>query len=333
MKPSWPGYYFRFDHYFRKGRYTIKAIKVIDRKPGLVDVPEPRGEGIKVKVVSSSICGSDIHMLALDAFGDHIIGHEFAGVTPDGRAVAIEPLAGCGQCGFCDEGHLVHCEAGISLMGVTGDGGMAEYVTVPASHLVELPSGLDIRIASLVEPLAVAVHAVERARVREGDRVLIIGAGPIGLAVGAVLRSRGIPYDIVARYDHQKVAAEKLAAGLTPGGNYDAVMDAVGSSRSLAEAVEWVTPLGRIGLVGIFWEAVSLEPGFCGKEPELIPSAGYHCKSTNRNFKEAGRILHRHPDISQALVTHRFPLDGVKEAFTTAADRSAGAIKVVFDVH
>ena len=87
----------------------------------------------------------------------------------------------------------MHCEAGISLMGVTGDGGMPEYVTVPASHLVDLPSGLDIRIASLVEPLAVLVHAVERVRVREGDRVLIIGAGPIGLAVGAVLRSRGIP--------------------------------------------------------------------------------------------------------------------------------------------
>ena len=298
----------------------------------LVDVPEPKGEGVKVKVVSSSICGSDIHMMAMDVFGDHIIGHEFAGLTSDGRAVAIEPLGGCGQCGFCDEGHLVHCEAGISLMGVTGDGGMAEYVTVPASHLVELPTGLDIGIASLVEPLAVAVHGVERARVREGDRVLIIGAGPIGLAVGAVLRSRGMPYDMVARYDHQKVAAEKLAAGLNPRGHYDVVMDAVGSSTSLRESVQWIKPLGRIGLVGIFWEAVSLTPEFCGKEPELIPSAGYHCKSTNRNFEEAGTILHGHPDISQALVTHRFPLDGVTEAFATAADRAAGAIKVVFDI-
>jgi threonine dehydrogenase-like Zn-dependent dehydrogenase len=150
----------------------MKAIKVIDKQPVMVDVPEAMGDGVKVKVVSSSICGSDIHMMAMDVFGDHIIGHEFAGVTADGRAVAIEPLGGCGQCGFCDDGHPIHCEAGFSLMGVLGDGGMAEYVNVPADKLIVLPTGLDVHIASLVEPLAVAVHGVERARVREGDRVL-----------------------------------------------------------------------------------------------------------------------------------------------------------------
>jgi threonine dehydrogenase-like Zn-dependent dehydrogenase len=310
----------------------MKAIKVIDKKPVLVDVPEPKGDGVKVKVVSSSICGSDIHMMALDILEGHIIGHEFAGVTPDGRGVAIEPLGGCGQCGFCNEGHLFHCESGYSMMGVLGDGGMAEYVTVPAASLIELPTGLDISTASLVEPLAVAVHGLERARVREGDRILIIGAGPIGLAIGAVLRSRGMPYDIVARYNHQKVAAERLGAGLNASGHYDVVMDAVGSSTSLRDSAQFIKPLGRIGLVGAFWDAVGLEQEFCVKEAELIPSIGYNCKSPNRSFDEAGTILHRHSDISQALVTHRFPLDGVSEAFTAAADRSAGAIKVVFDV-
>ncbi len=312
----------------------MKAVKVVDKKPVLVDVPEPKssGDDVKIKVVSSSICGSDIHMMEMDFFGDHIIGHEFAGITEDGKAVAIEPLGGCGQCGFCDEGHPIHCESGFSLMGVLGNGGMAEYVSVPASTLIALPTGLDVAIASLVEPLAVAVHGVERARVREGDRVLIIGAGPIGLAVGAVLRSRGINYDMAARYDHQKLASEKMGAGLKPNGHYDVVIDAVGSSSSLRESSEWIKPMGRIGLVGIFWGNVELEQLFCGKEPELIPSAGYNCKSPNRSFDEAGSILYQYPDIAQALVTHRFPLDGVKEAFATAADRSAGAIKVVFDI-
>ncbi len=310
----------------------MKAIKAIQQKPVLVDTPEPSGDGVKVKVISSSICGSDIHMMAMDMLGEHIIGHEFAGLTPDGKAVAIEPLAGCGHCGFCDEGHAIHCESGFSLMGVLGDGGMAEYVNVPASQLVELPSGLDIGVASLVEPLAVAVHGVDRARVREGDRVLIIGAGPIGLAVGAVLHSRGIAYDISARYDHQKNAADILGGNLFPSGHYDVVMDAVGSSVSLSDSAKWIKPMGRIGLVGIFWEAVALENVFCGKEAELIPSAGYHCKSSDRSFNEARSILHQQPDIAKTLITHRFPLDGVDEAFATAADRASGAIKVVFDI-
>lgn len=310
----------------------MKAIKAIDKKPVLVDVPEPKGGGVRVKVVSSSICGSDIHMLAQGAFGDHVIGHEFAGVTDDGRAVAIEPITGCGQCSACDDGHRVHCAAGIYVMGVLGDGGMAEYVNVPAANIVVLPTGLDVRIASLVEPLAVAVHGLDRARVRDGDSVLVIGAGPIGLATGAALRARGIPYDIAARHDHQKVAAETLGANTEPNGHYDVVINAVGSTASLQQSAQSVKPMGRIGLVGVSWDGVGLEQEFYGKEPELIPSLGYNCKSPNRNFEEAGRILHAQPAIAEALVSHRFPLDAVSEAFTTAADRSAGAIKVVFDI-
>jgi threonine dehydrogenase-like Zn-dependent dehydrogenase len=310
----------------------MKAIKVIDKKPVLVNVPVPKGQDVRVKVVSSSICGSDLHMMETGFFGDNIIGHEFAGITDDGTAVAIEPLVGCGHCGFCDEGYTIHCEHGFSLMGVLADGGMAEYVSVPASSLIALPTGLDIRNASLIEPLAVAVHGIERARIREGDRVLIIGAGPIGLAVGAVLRARGIPYDLIARYPHQKQAAEILGAKFNPDGHYDVVMDAVGSSASLKESTEKVKPMGRIGLVGMFWEATELDAVFCTKEVELIPAAGYQCKSPSRNFDEARIILHRHPEIAQALITHRYPLDGVEEAFETAGNRAAGAIKVVFDI-
>lgn len=311
----------------------MKAIKVIDKRPILVDVPEPDGDGVKVKVVASSICGSDIHMVAQDAFGDHIIGHEFSGIAEDGRAVAIEPITGCGQCDACEEGHRTHCATGLYVMGVLGDGGMAEYVSAPAANLVELPTGLDVRIASLVEPLAVAVHGLDRARVREGDRVLVIGAGPIGLACGASLRSRGIAYDIVARHEHQKAAAQKLGAGLRHSDHYDVVIDAVGSTESLHQAAQMIRPMGRIGLLGVSWgTSLGLEQEFFSNEPELIPSMGYRCKSPHRNFEEAGRMLREYPDIAEALVTHRFPLDGVTEAFAAAGDRAAGAIKVVFDI-
>lgn len=311
---------------------TMKAIKVIDGAPLLVDAPLPVTEGVDVTVISSSICGSDLHLMSTGAFGNRIIGHEFAGVTGDGRAVAIEPLVGCGVCMLCSDGHRIHCDSGYSLMGIHVDGGMAERVTVPAANLVELPSGLDVGVASLVEPLAVAVHGLDRARVQQHDRVLVIGAGPIGLAVCAVLRSRGMTFDASARHDHQRAAAERLGAGLTPSGIYDVVVDAVGSSASLEQAVHWVRPMGRIGLVGVFWEDTELVRKFCGKEPELLPSAGYRCTSPTRNFDEAGSLLHDYPDVASTLVTHRFPLDAVSEAFEAAADRAGGAIKVVFEV-
>ncbi|MFK7976666.1 MAG: zinc-binding dehydrogenase [Halioglobus sp.] len=318
----------------------MKAIKVIDRTPVLIDTPEPTGNGVRVKVVSSSICGSDIHMMNAGFFGDVIIGHEFAGITDDGRAVAIEPMMGCGSCGFCDSGQPVHCATAFTVLGVLSDGGMAEYVNVPAEKLIELPTGMDIRNASLVEPLAVAVHGVDRAKVREGDRVLIVGAGPIGLAAGAVLHARGIAYDISARYPHQQQAADALGGNVTAALDsqerydvvYDLVIDAVGSAASLRSSIEHVKPRGRIALLGTFWEATELPPAFCMKEAELVPAMGYHCKSPRRSFDEARTILHTHPEIASAFITHRYPLDAVEDAFSTASNRAAGAIKVVFDI-
>jgi len=310
----------------------MKAIKADSGAAQLVDIPEPQGAGVKIKVVASSICGSDLHMLRLGFFGDAVIGHEFSGLTPDGTAVAIEPTIGCGHCVQCGEGYNGHCEAGLHLMGLMSDGGMAEYVMAPARNLVTLPTGLDVRAAALVEPLAVAVHGLDRARVREGERVLVIGAGPIGLAAVVALSGRGIDCDIIARHDHQRVVAAQMGASLAFSDGYDVVIDAVGSADSLADAVQRLRPMGRIGLLGTFWEDTPLNAAFCMREIEVIASTGYRCQSPRRSFEEAGQLMAANPSIADALITHRFPLEGVAEAFATAADRSAGAIKVTFDI-
>jgi threonine dehydrogenase-like Zn-dependent dehydrogenase len=310
----------------------MRAIRVEDRTPRLVEVPAPAGEGVEVKVHASSICGSDLHMMKMGILEGQLIGHEFAGTTPDGTAVAVEPLLGCGSCWACDEGDRGHCVKGIRMMGVFEAGGMAETVLAPATSLVKLPTGLDLSIAALVEPLAVALRGLDRARVSAADRVLVIGAGPIGLAAVATLQGRGTACDIAARHPHQQEAARKLGAGLDPDGVYDVVVDAVGSTDSISQAVRMVKPMGRITMLGSFWKAVELDSSFCLKEAELIPASGYKCKAPSRNFAEAAGLLHSRPAIADVLVTHRFPLEAVDEAFAAAADRAAGAIKVVFDV-
>lgn len=309
----------------------MKAIQVADGKAGLVELPKPGGDDVVVKVAASSICGSDLHLIELGWAEGWIPGHEFAGYTPDGTAVAVEPCFGCGVCGFCSEGYNSHCEQGAAFIGSGYPGGMAEFVSVPASTLVPLPTGLDVRNAALVEPLAVGFHALNQARLTGRDRVLVVGAGAIGLAVAAALRSRGMRFDIEARYPHQQAVAAGFGAGLEPGDGYDLVLDAVGTSASVAGAVRRLKPRGRLCMVGTFWSPVALDLGFCGKELQLLSAATYKCRRPGRTFEEAVQALVERPEIAAALVTHRFGLDAAAEAFATAADRAAGAIKVCFE--
>jgi threonine dehydrogenase-like Zn-dependent dehydrogenase len=310
----------------------MKAIRVDGNKPALVNLNEPAGDGIRVRIAAAGICGSDLHLIDLGLAEGRILGHEFAGVTPDGTAVAVEPLLGCGRCASCVDGYTAHCASQPALLGVGLDGGMAEVVRVPAGNLVPLPSGLPVQVACLVEPLAVAVHGIAQARVTPNDRVLVIGAGAIGLAVAAVLGGRGQGCDIIARHRHQEEAADLLGARCTAGDGYDVVIDAVGSSESLADAAHRVRSRGRIGMVGTFWQPTTVPGALCMKEIELIGAMTYKCRPPERSFEEAGRLLVANPAIAEVLITHRFPLDAVDEAFHAARDRAAGAIKVCFDI-
>ncbi|MGB1504487.1 MAG: zinc-dependent alcohol dehydrogenase [Acidimicrobiales bacterium] len=310
----------------------MKAIRVIDGTPTLVEETESNGDGVRIRIHTSSICGSDLHLLGLGIAEGMVLGHEFCGTTPDGTAVAVEPILGCGTCASCRSGHLPTCESGPTFLGIAVPGGMAESIVVPPETLVALPTGIPLSAGSLVEPLAVAHHGLDRARVRPEDRVLVIGAGPIGLATVAMLRDRGIACDISARHPHQQHAAEALGASLVVDGTYDVVMDCVATTTSLAEAMAHVVARGRVGLVGTLWDPAALSVTACVKEIELLPAMAYRCRVPERNFSAAATALATRPDIEAALITHRFPLDGCEEAFETAADRASGAIKVAFEV-
>ncbi len=167
----------------------MKAIRVIDGVPSFVDAPAPSGEGVLVNVVSASICGSDLHLIDGGIVEGRILGHELAGRTSDGTAVAIEPVGRCGHCLNCEVGSWNHCDE-MQAYGIFFDGGMAEQILVPAACLQPIPSGLDLSVAAIVEPLAVAVHGLHRVRPMQGERIAIIGAGPVGLALVAVCRVR-----------------------------------------------------------------------------------------------------------------------------------------------
>jgi L-iditol 2-dehydrogenase len=309
----------------------MRAVRCVEGVPSLVEAPAPGGEGVKVRVVSAGICGSDLHLLQWNL--PFVMGHELAGTLDDGTPVAVEPIAPCWVCGPCLDGAYNRCVRGPGMvMGVGREGAMAEQCRVPATAIARLPAGIDLGDACLVEPLAVAVHGVRQGRIGGTQRVAVVGGGAIGQAALIAAQAAGATVDLEARHDTQREAAVRLGAG-TVGGEYDVVIEAGGTASALARAVELCRPGGRVVLLGTYWEGGVVMPGIeiCMKEIELVPASMYARSGPSREFDVAAAILASRPAIAATLITHRFPLDAVAEAFVVAKDRAAGAIKVVLE--
>jgi threonine dehydrogenase-like Zn-dependent dehydrogenase len=309
----------------------MKAVRCVEGHAAVVDVARPEGEGVVVKVASAGICGSDLHLLPMGL--PLTFGHEFAGITPDGRSVAVEPLAPCGTCGPCTAGDYHQCTLGPGIVfGVGHDGGMAEECLVPASALAPLPVGVDVSEGCLVEPLAVAVHGVRRGGIGGGQRVAVIGGGTIGQTALVAAQATGATVDLVARHDRQREAAARLGGGEATDG-YDVVIEAAGTASALADAARRCRPGGTIVLLASYWDGTVEMPGLevCMKEISMIPAVMYNRAGPSRDIDVAAALLASRPELGDAIITHRFPLDAAPEAFATAADRAAGAIKVVLE--
>jgi threonine dehydrogenase-like Zn-dependent dehydrogenase len=279
-------------------------------------------------VRSCGICGSDLHLAAWNIAVT--LGHEFAGVLDDGTAVAVQPNVWCGECDRCLAGETQLCRTGLArLHGVSVDGGLADEVIVDRSCLVALPPGVDADVGALVEPLAVAGHALGRVTLEAGARVLIIGGGSIGLALVAVAGVRGIDVDLSARYHHQHEAGEQLGARRELADEYEVVVDAAGTQSSLDDAVAHVRPGGTIVVAATYWDPVSFGSGLLGKEAHVVPASMYGHVHGTREFDTAATLLAARPEIADALVSHRFGLDDAAEAFRTSQDRASGAIKIL----
>lgn len=310
----------------------MRAVRCPEGTPTVVDVPEPSGDGIVVTVASAGICGSDLHLMG---FGlPATFGHEFAGTLADGTPVAVEPIDPCHDCDACRNGDTQLCVRGPSMaFGVGRDGGMAEKVIAPASSIARLPVGVDARNGCLVEPLAVAVHGIRRGGVRGTDRIAVIGGGTIGQMALVVGQETGATVDLAARHERQIEAAARLGAGSVDGHGYDIVIEAAGTASALAEAADRCRPGGTIILLGSYWDGSVEMPGMAigMKELTLVPAVMYGRSGPSRDVDVAATILARRPELPDIVITHRFPLDAAAEAFTVAADRSAGAIKVVLE--
>jgi 2-desacetyl-2-hydroxyethyl bacteriochlorophyllide A dehydrogenase len=308
----------------------VRAVRNTASGISVVDVPRPDGPGTRVRVRSAGICGSDLEMVRT-GLAAGTLGHEIAGVLDDGTEVAVHPFVPCGSCGQCRDGRPQLCrDATATMLGVFTDGGMADEVVVPESCIVALPAGVGVEDASLVEPLAVVLHACNRAGIEPGMRVGVVGAGTIGLLCGAVARHLGADVAIIARHDAQRRAAEALGLALEAPRDRDVVFEAAGTTSGFDDAVRACRRTGTIALVSTTWEPIPIS--FLNaqmREVTIVPAFVYGEAHGQREFDTAASISAVHPEIAPALITHRFGLDEAAHAFAVAGDRAAGAIKVV----
>ncbi|WP_238364034.1 zinc-dependent alcohol dehydrogenase [Mesobacterium pallidum] len=242
------------------------------------EVPDPtcRADEVVISVCRCGICGSDLHMTEDPAtFGlgtGDVIGHEFAGEVLEvgrevtdlkpGDLVAAAPLRGCGACGPCRNGDPAWCDNGMTLIG----GGYAEYAALAGRQLRKLPQGISLADGALAEPLAVALHGLMRSGMKPGDRVLVVGAGAIGLAVVYWARRLGAGCVVAADlHEYQRDRAMDLGAtgfitsgpdmaqrvAAACGGAPDIVFECVGKVGLIDHCIDLVRPRGTVCVLGL----------------------------------------------------------------------------------
>lgn len=308
----------------------MRAVRSTPPGVAVVDAEVPSGPGELISIRSAGICASDFTYIEYGC--TMLLGHELAGVTEDGTAVAVEALFGCGECEQCLDGRVNLCVLGPTALGVTSDGGMAELFAAPASALVPLPEGLAVSDACIVEPASVAWHACRIAGVGPDQRVAVVGGGAIGLlAAASALRMGAADVAIEVRHPHQRAVAERIGAG-DPTGHYDVVIEAAGTESALHRAIEVARPGGTLAVLGVFPPGMEWPQHACFlKELRTQPSLGYCRHSGGRDFEDAAAMLAADPDLVAALITHRFPIEDAAEAFRVARDKSTGALRVVIE--
>lgn len=327
-----------------------------------VSLPEPGPGEVRVRVEACGLCGSDLHLFGAGFFAAGTTpGHEPAGVVDrlgagvsgplPGTRVAVEPMRSCGACPSCRAGRYSICRQA-RLAGVHDPGGLAEYLLAPAARVHPVPAALDAPLAALAEPMAVVVHGLARGGLAQGQRVLVLGAGAVGLLTVAAAHHLGASEVWVsARHPHQAERAHALGAArvLAEADSTPAALDALGREAAIDLVVETVggtadtlraaaaavRPGGTVSVLGLFLGAIALDPlplllkeltlawSYCYGTP-AVPEAAGHAS----DFSTAIEVLGGARAALAPLVTHSLALDDVALAFRTAADRAGGAVKV-----
>lgn len=333
---------------------------------GMEEIKNPelqKGE-VLVRVKAAGICGSDVPRAYETGAHVHpiVIGHEFSGevielgegVDPkwSGKKVGIFPLIPCRECVPCQNKQYEMCR-NYNYLGSRRDGGFAEYAAVPQECLVELPEGVSFEEAAMLEPMAVAVHAMRRTGVSKEDSVVVCGLGTIGLFLTMFLKGAGVEHVFVIgnkEFQKQRVLdlgvkeedycdgkKEDVAAWVadrTDGKGADVFFECVGKNETLLQAVNLTAPAGKVMLVGNPHSDMELEKAIYWKilRNQLTVMGTWNSSFTGEAADDWHYVLDmlaKGEIAPEHMITHRYGLAELEQGFHIMRDKSEDYIKIM----
>jgi len=319
-----------------------------------VEKPVLTKGNVIIRIRRIGICGTDLHAFkGIQPYFEYprVLGHELSGeifeIAADvpgfkpGDPVTFIPYFSCGKCIAC-RSEKPNCCVNIQVFGVHIDGGMAEYISVPAYSLVK-GDGLNYDELAMIEPLSIGAHGVRRAAIQPGEFVLIIGAGPIGIGtmlMAAIAGAHVIAMDINAArlafcqshlgIRHLVNAAtsdpEAVLREITNGDMPTVIIDATGNQHAINQAFHYLAHGGRYILIGLQKEDITFNhPQFHKREATLMSSRN----ATREDFEYVTAIIRNKQLSSSNYITHKVNFDEVKTAFTQWENPDSGVIKAM----
>lgn len=336
-----------------------------DMKLEMLDDPVPGTGEVLIKVKAAGICGSDIPRVYGTGAHIHpvIIGHEFsgiaaglgAGVDPQwqGKRAGIYPLIPCGKCIPCQRKEYEMCR-NYSYLGSRRDGGFAEYAAVPAENLIELPPQVSFEEAAMLEPMAVAVHAMRRTAVSDSDTIAVCGLGTIGLLLLMFLLEKKKPGKILAIGNKESQKQRAVKMGLceeyycdsrkenvgkwmmehTDGKGIDTYFECVGKNETFAQAVEYTAPAGNVVLTGNPYSDMGLDKAVYWKilRNQLTITGTWNSSFRHSRKDDWHYVIKRlaQKQIAPAeLISHRFPMEKLTQGLEIMHGKSEEYVKIM----
>lgn len=314
----------------------------------VLPVPQPDADQVLIQVSAVGVCGSDVHYYENGRIGDYVVdhalvlGHELSGrivavgsnADPSriGQRVAVEPQRPCRTCKQCKAGRYNLCPDIEFYATPPIDGAFAEYVTIQDDFAYEIPDSISDEAAALIEPLSIGLWACQRAGIRTGSRVLIAGAGPIGILIAQAARAFG-----AAEIHISDIARDRLEFALNHGATHamdprtstfagmdvDAFIDASGSPQAISSGIKAVGPAGRVILVGLGAENVELPISYI-QNREIWLSGIFRYTNT---WPLAIQLITDGKVQLDGLVTGKYPLSEAENALR--AGRQPGQLKTI----